>query len=344
MNYFKILSLKILSIFALFGIRNSQAMNQHTHAFMSALPGDYIADTARTIYAFSCLDKHCNAVISTPENMQAVIASIMRIHQCDDIDAAAMLATSAITKWFTSSKTMKTKMTEVTKKLHAKIKAGKTSGIPFILKLNPGLLNFPELEMGYTLLMQAAWNGNEKLIKALLEFPDIGVNIQNKAEGKNCALRLAIEAPKENENIVEQLLAAGATSTADGACIISACFEGRFKTVQKLVLSGKIDFHITDNLGLNGLIISSGLGHLDIVKFLCKNKIDINAQSRFGFDALMCAAKSNHPLIVQELLDYGANPYTKDLNGDTALDYAKRSGSAECIKILKPYFESYRKK
>ena len=248
--------------------------------------------------------------------MEALILSMARIHQCDDIDAAALLGTPAITKWFANSKTMKTKMTEVTKKLHAKIKAGKTSGIPFILKLNPGLLNFPELEMGYTLLMQAAWNGNEKLIKALLEFPDIEVNIQNKAEGKNCALRLAIEAPKENENIVEQLLAAGATVDSPAARIISACFEGRLKTIQKLVLSGKIDFHKCDRAGLNGLMIASGIGNLDIVKFLCKCGMSVNAQSRFGFDALMCAAKSNHPLIVQELLDYGASPYTKDPDGD----------------------------
>lgn len=76
--------------------------------------------------------------------------------------------------------------------------------------------------------------------------------------------------------------------------------------------------------GLTALIIASVRSRTDIMNILIKHGADIEARGKYGWTALMWAARFNaNPAIIETLIKYGANVKVKDKDGKAALDYAK---------------------
>jgi ankyrin repeat protein len=54
-----------------------------------------------------------------------------------------------------------------------------------------------------------------------------------------------------------------------------------------------------------------------------------------GTTALMAAARNNHVAVMEVLLSHGADSAARDINGQTALDYARLGSAKDAITLLK---------
>jgi len=76
-------------------------------------------------------------------------------------------------------------------------------------------------------------------------------------------------------------------------------------------------------------------GHNDMVKYLVKDvKLNVNAQDFAGDTAVHDAAKFGHAVVVQHLLEGGANASIRNKQGHTALDVARRYKKDQVAKLL----------
>jgi ankyrin repeat protein len=100
-----------------------------------------------------------------------------------------------------------------------------------------------------------------------------------------------------------------------------------------------MDINRIDSDGSTALMLVSGSGWETNFEYILKiSKAIVNRQNNDGKTALMKAAEyeNGYPQ-VQMLLDSGADPFIKDNEGQTALDYAKnaRNRNSEIINLLK---------
>ncbi len=68
--------------------------------------------------------------------------------------------------------------------------------------------------------------------------------------------------------------------------------------------------------------------------FLDKVGVDINTTNVTGLTALMIAAEVNNAAITRILLEHHADRHMANINGETALDIARRKGHKEVMAIL----------
>ncbi|OTG86669.1 hypothetical protein B9T31_06610 [Acinetobacter sp. ANC 4558] len=88
-----------------------------------------------------------------------------------------------------------------------------------------------------------------------------------------------------------------------------------------------------EELHLPELIYWASLGELEQVKNLLIQDIDVNMTDDEGYSALHAAAENNHLMLVQLLIQHGANhahkaPYS-------ALELAEMAGNTSIIDYLK---------
>lgn len=102
---------------------------------------------------------------------------------------------------------------------------------------------------------------------------------------------------------------------------------------------------IKDDVSIGGkaLRYAAGEGCLEIIKFLVKYGVDVNAANKFTWTALHSAADQGYLEIVEFLLKKGANPNIKDSNGksprriavmELRYDKNKSKPYIEIIKLL----------
>ena len=95
-----------------------------------------------------------------------------------------------------------------------------------------------------------------------------------------------------------------------------------------------IELHRQNRLNAKGLgnfwILHNAAkyGHLDIVKFLVENNVDIH---KFDDDAFVIAVENNHPNIVEFLLDHGADSTTQN---NKPLQIAVENNYSDIIYLL----------
>ena len=76
---------------------------------------------------------------------------------------------------------------------------------------------------------------------------------------------------------------------------------------------------------ITAFIRASRSGHMTIVKVAYKKNVPVDVQKTISITDLMAASLNGHAEIVKLLLEKGANPYLKNNEGKTALDYADNS-------------------
>lgn len=144
-------------------------------------------------------------------------------------------------------------------------------------------------------------------------------------------LQFMIAVERGDTNTVQALLKKGVNANTKNrwgsSALTQAVYLGRTKVVELLVANGaNINVPIDKNITV--LTLAAGKGYADIVKILLDNgaKIDNNS-----FHA---AVSSGNELIVQELLDKGADINSIGRLHMSALMYAAQFGRTNVVKYL----------
>lgn len=157
-----------------------------------------------------------------------------------------------------------------------------------------------EQEVNPELLRQAAFNGEEEIIK-------MGI--------------------KQNIPLNEP---DGMGRTA----LMLAAFNGHSTIVEQLLNEG-VNINNRDSQGRTALIFAASGPYLETVELLLENEADPNAVDKDeGWSALMFAAAEGNVEIVEILLDYGADASLKDKDGETAIDFARNNNHEQVVKLL----------
>ncbi len=118
------------------------------------------------------------------------------------------------------------------------------------------------------------------------------------------------------------------------SALMLAAFNGHTEVVRALIEKGAI-VNATDSMGRTALMFASSGPSPDTVRLLLENKADPDVQdSGEGWTALMFAAGEGLAEVVQVLLEHGADRALKDVDGDTALDFARKNGHMFVVRLL----------
>ena len=142
---------------------------------------------------------------------------------------------------------------------------------------------------GFTALVVAAEQGHKEVVdELLLELFSKDVNWEN-IEGFTA---LAVAAEKGHKEVVKKL-------------------------IDKLIDIG-VDVNKENKSGITPLIAAAQQGHYYVVELISKYA-DVNKEDNKGFTALYYAAEAGHENIVNELINWGAIPSSKDLSHNIKL-------------------------
>jgi quinoprotein dehydrogenase-associated probable ABC transporter substrate-binding protein len=200
---------------------------------------------------------------------------------------------------------------------------------------------------GYTPLTSAARQRYTALIKVLL---DLKADPNATDADKMSPL---LEAVIRNDvPSIKVLLANGADKESAGPqgynALSLAIEEREYEAAKALIDAGaKVNARVGPN-HLTPLMVAaaetappegavflpSSTRPLDIAKALIQRGAEVNAQAKNGVTALMVAAGHDNAPMIGLLMQSGADPKLKDSLGETALDFAKRSGNVEAAQAI----------
>jgi len=116
--------------------------------------------------------------------------------------------------------------------------------------------------------------------------------------------------------------------------MLSKIVENDIDALNSLIQSG-VDVNYRDKNGITPLMLASGHGLVEVVKFLIKNGADVNSVSARGGTPLILAAGRGHGEIVVLLIKNGADVNLKASNGATALMFAEKNGHEKIAAVLR---------
>jgi hypothetical protein len=137
---------------------------------------------------------------------------------------------------------------------------------------------------------------------------------------------------------VQQAIEAGVDVNAldeqQRTALLLASFNGHASVVKLLLEQDALLGH-RDAMGCTALMFAATGANAETVELLLDAGAEINAvDTGEGFTALMHAAAEGQVKVVQILLKYNADPAIRDLDGDTARDFATQNGHSEVVKLL----------
>lgn len=197
---------------------------------------------------------------------------------------------------------------------------------------------------GYRVLEGAVLSSNVDCARVLIQ---AGAKVSGKGTKGYTALSWAGAAstPEEAEELVRMLLKHGANPNSDSFYGTTPVFSAVVETpgfrpntqALKLLLHAGADPNVTDEKGLTPLLLAlrpPNSPSLDLINTLVKGGADVNlANSKTGETPLMAAAKGNEK-IVRYLLKHGAQLGRRDMDGKSAIDYARTNHCNQIVKLL----------
>ncbi|MCD0459592.1 ankyrin repeat domain-containing protein [Roseiconus lacunae] len=113
-----------------------------------------------------------------------------------------------------------------------------------------------------------------------------------------------------------------------------AAYNGHEKVCRYLIDAGA-EVNVLDREGRGPLYHASSLEAPKTVSLLLDAGAEINSVDKVEqFTALMVAAAEGNLEVAKVLLRKGADPTMKDIDGDTALDFAQEKGKPELVQLL----------
>ena len=84
-----------------------------------------------------------------------------------------------------------------------------------------------------------------------------------------------------------------------------------------------IDINEPLQYGDSPLHVCAKLGHLDACQILLLYDADVHVKNRLGYTAIQLAARYGHNyVLLKTLLEFGADPFERNIHGKCALDYS----------------------
>ena len=116
----------------------------------------------------------------------------------------------------------------------------------------------------------------------------------------------------------------------DESPLMIVAHKGDLELARRLVARGA---HV-NKTGWTALHYAATNGHLTLIRFLLEQNAYIDAEAPSGTTPLMMAAHYGTPEAVKLLLDEGADPMLKNLQGLTAIDFANRATRKESSDLI----------
>jgi ankyrin repeat protein len=203
-------------------------------------------------------------------------------------------------------------------------------------------------ESGRTALLLAAMSDRSAEIVRLLLSRRANPNIVD--EGKTSTFHAATFG--NDTATIRLLVDAGvdvdAPDVAGGTPLMNAALQGNLEAVKLLLSKGARVNAVSGPPGMqvkNGtialgrftpLILASAYGPSSVVKTLLDAGANVNAQEARGMTPLMYAVATDHGdiEIVKMLIARGADLHVKTPEGETAIDWARKSGSTPAVALL----------
>jgi len=175
-------------------------------------------------------------------------------------------------------------------------------------------------------LFEACYNGNEILVRRLVEY-EFDVN-QIFSDGSNLLSAAYING---NKNIIKYLKQNGAKANLDD--LFEACYNGNEILVRRLV---EYEFDVNQR-HLNGdtpLIAACYNDNENIVKYLIEQGAILNAIGEENLTPLMIACNEGNEKIMEILLNKGAKTYEIGFLDTTLLTVACQNEDKDTIEVL----------
>ncbi|KAL4224924.1 hypothetical protein ACF0H5_015620 [Mactra antiquata] len=196
-------------------------------------------------------------------------------------------------------------------------------------------------EASHQLLLQAAWQGDNKVVARLLSQKKVlDINCQN-ADGYTPILlatrdmhlfeKIASQMSRDYNpvDVVSMLLSARAdlhASDGDGKTCLHHASQSKAQiaqTVVSTVISGEPNLEQKDKRCFAPLHCASLTGNADCLSALLDGGSEVNSRGFAGATALHITSYNNHEKATSVLLEHGANVTLTDDRGLTPLDFAK---------------------
>ena len=183
---------------------------------------------------------------------------------------------------------------------------------------------------GYSPLIMSCCVGHLDFVKVLVA---AGANLCIASLNGDTALMSAVRA--YHPEIVQFLIAAGANVNINGRSpLLSACSSGQLAIVKMLITAGA-RLRIQDKNGDTCLMAAARAGHTETVRYLAGQPgVDVDHKCNKGFTALHHAVRKNHPLVVKELIDAGADIEACNRRGCSPLWFAANAGLVNIVDII----------
>lgn len=189
-------------------------------------------------------------------------------------------------------------------------------------------------EGGSTPLMYAAANGQEKVVRQLVQS---GVDVdQQNHYGWTALLQASCYGHHEAVYTLLKHHADINQCNHWGATPLVAAAQGGFATVvQELLEAGSEVGREDEAPTITPLMAASQCGHEEIVSKLLAHNSNVNTQLMMTrWTALMLAALNNQEAVVKLLLRHGARREMRDVNGNRAIDLASTLGHSKVASLL----------
>lgn len=196
-------------------------------------------------------------------------------------------------------------------------------------------------EDGFTLLMRAVDSSSHKkteVMEVINLLIKAGADVNAKNDWTDTAIML-VHYPYEAEKI-KLLVDAGAdinSKDKKGQTALMRTVYSHDKRKAKALLISGADIFIKDNYGVSPYLYVFTFDHPDHIKPIVNEFKDIfepQLQKAQQVENIWNAAATNNIEGLRKLLKTGLSVNTKDINGDTPLNFAVRNGQIKTVKFL----------
>lgn len=193
-----------------------------------------------------------------------------------------------------------------------------------------------ELSQGYSILHLAAMDGNESMVKFLLDM-EVDPNQRNRW-GETALQSLMAEKDYSDQlEMITLLLQAGTdpnSSNTAGITPVHIAAGGNSEQIMKLLIDFGGNLNSADSQGNTSVHFASANPDEEMIQLVVENSGDLNICNLSGESPLHWAVGNGNFFHVQILIDHGADLDIQDFSGNTPLHWAVFSENPDMVNLL----------